>query len=88
MIFFSLIKQNQIWKVANIAMYCDTRTDVYTYTQIHRQKKKYIYNNSHINNYYSNDNKNQRFYTINLVHITPIGITYYNTNNKAKGISH
>ena len=38
-------------------MYCDTR--VHFHTQNHTQKKKYIYDNSHIN---CDNDKNQRFY--------------------------
>ena len=58
-----------------MVMYCDTRTDVHC-THLHADsyiEKKYIYDNSHIN--CGNDKKNQRFYKINLVHITRIGIT-------------
>ena len=34
---------NHTWKVTNVVMYCDTRTDVHIQTQSHTYKKKYIY---------------------------------------------
>ena len=48
------------WKVTNVVMYCDTRTDVHihTYADPHMEKK-YIYNNSHIN---CGNKKNKWFY--------------------------
>ena len=33
---------NHTWKVTNIVMYCDTRTDVHTHKQTHTKKKTYI----------------------------------------------
>ena len=42
-VFFSLDHSyNHTWHVTNVVMYCDTRTDVHTYTQTHTYKKMYI----------------------------------------------
>ena len=51
---------NHTYKITNVVMYCDTRTDVHIHTQTHTYKKVYIYNNSYIN--CDNDKKNQQFY--------------------------
>ena len=51
---------NHTWKVANVVIYCDTRTDVHTYTQTHIEKNVYIYIIIDIN--CGNDTKNQRYY--------------------------
>ena len=51
--------KNHTWKVTNVEMYCDARTDVHIHTQTHTYKKKHIYNNSYIN---CGNDKNQRFY--------------------------
>ena len=75
-------------------MYCDTRTDVHTYTQTRTLKKciyifMYIYiyiylyiyiyiYNRRIN--YGNERGIIDFTIINMVHLTPMGITYYNAS--------
>ena len=42
--FFNLINHKIIhsWKVTNVVMYCDARTDVHTYTQTNTLKDIYI----------------------------------------------
>ena len=60
-------------KVINVAMYCDTRTDVHIHTHTHTYKKIiYIIIVILIGLMIRKIND---FAIINLVHITPIGIT-------------
>ena len=67
---------NHTWKVTNVVMYCDTRTNVHIHTHTHTHKKKniYIYIIIVILIIVVIISTISDFIIINLVHITRIGI--------------
>ena len=72
-LFYEITHKNHTWKVTNVEMYCDIRNDVNT---LYTTEKK-IYNDSYF--IVMMIKRVNDFTKINFLHITPIGITYYNT---------
>ena len=75
---------NHTWKVTNVVMQCNSRTDVHTHTQTHTYKEKvYNYNNkTHIN--CGSEKKYKQFYNnqFGSYTVTPIEITLYQLQYK------